>query len=239
MKSTPLSISASARSSQRESFPLHLLLVFVAFAAAAVSQGGYYPPGRSLVTALVFLALVVTLFVHGRSWPQWWPLPATCAALAAWAVVRAAANGSVASAVPTVATLGCVAGVALVVARADAAQRRLCAAITLGVGLLVAVSGWIGVAWRVPSLALATDERLWRATSTLTYANAAAALLAPLSVLSMALMLAQPRSPIRVITTYLLLVGLGATLSRAGVARWSSYQRFRRWTDDIADRATA
>lgn len=199
------------------SLPFHLLIVFVAFAAAVASQGGYYPPGRFLVTALVVLALVVTLHVHGRPGRQWWPLLAACAALAAWAAVRAAAGGSVASAVPTVATLGCVAAAALVVSRTDAAQRELCAGVAVGVGVLVAVSGWVGVAWRVQPLALATDERLWRATSTLTYANAAAALLAPLSVLSVALLLARPRSPVRVVTTYLLLVGLGATLSRAGV----------------------
>ncbi|HET8657818.1 MAG TPA: O-antigen ligase family protein [Micromonosporaceae bacterium] len=198
------------------SLPFHLLLVFVAFAAAVASQGGYYPPGRFLVTALVVLALFVALYAYGRPERWWWPLLAACAALAAWAVVGAAASGSVVSAGPTAATLACVAAAALVVSRADAAQRQLCAGVTLGVGVLVAVSGWVGVAWRVEPFALATDERLWRATSTLTYANAAAALLAPLAVLSVALLLGRPRSLLHLGTTYLLLVGLGATLSRAG-----------------------
>jgi hypothetical protein len=215
------SFSTSAHSVTRGErtalLPLHVLLVVAALAAAVAGQGGYYPPVRLLVSALAVTALIAALWVHGWQRDEAWPLPAACAALAGWTVVRAALDETVGAALPTVATLGCVVAVTLAVRRADAAQRQLCAAAVLGIGALVAVSGWMGVAWRVRPFALATDERLWRATSTLTYANAAAALLASLSVLSIAFLVARPRSLLRAATTYLLLVGLGATLSRAGL----------------------
>jgi hypothetical protein len=204
------------RSDRLAWLPVHLLLIFVALAAAVVSQGGYYPPARTLVTVLVVLAFVVTLAVHPSSWRHAGPLLVSSAALGLWAVVRAGANGTPLSGLPVVATLACVVATVLVVTQADVAQRELCVAVALGVGVLVAVTGWIGVAWRVPAFAWDADERLWRATSTLTYANAAAALLAPLSVLAVALLVGQTRSPVRAVMAYLLLVGLGATLSRAG-----------------------
>jgi len=196
--------------------PLPVLLVIGTVAAAVVGQGGYYPPVRTLVTALAGTALLAALWVRPWTRDEAWLLVA-CGALAGWAVVRAAMDGSVTAAVPTVATLGCVVSVLTVLRRADTAQREICATIATGVGAAVALSGWIGVAWRIQPLASAADDRLWRASSTLTYANAAAALLGALSVLSIALLLARPASLLRATTAYLLMVGLGATLSRAGL----------------------
>jgi O-antigen ligase len=85
----------------------------------------------------------------------------------------------------------------------------------LGVAVLVALVGWVGVAWRVTPWALPT-QGLWRAASTLTYANATAAFLVPLALVAMALLADRPRSLPIGLTVVALLVGLGATLSRAG-----------------------
>jgi hypothetical protein len=104
----------------------------------------------------------------------------------------------------------------MVVRRADAARRQWCAEAMVGIGVLVGVSGWIGTAWRLPPLALASGG-LWRATSTLTYANAAAALLASLSLLAIAILVARGPSLLWAFAVHLLLVGLGATLSRGGL----------------------
>lgn len=197
--------------------PFHILLLLAAVAAGIVAQGGYYPPGRFLVAALVALAFVAALRERAAFDSGGWLLAVACAGLAAWTLARAAVQGSVAAGVPLTLTLACVVAGVLVVQGADAAQRELCAVSAVSVGVLVAFSGWIGVVWRIQPLALATDERLWRATSTLTYANAAAALLAPLAILSMALLVQRPSSSVRLGATFLLLVGLGATLSRGGV----------------------
>jgi hypothetical protein len=50
------------------------------------------------------------------------------------------------------------------------------------IGLVVALTGWLGVAGRVGSWAFQA-QNLWRASSTLTYPNATAAVLAPISLL--------------------------------------------------------
>src|SRR5262249_60489968 len=97
-----------------------------------------------------------------------------------------------------------------------AAARESAAGALIAVGVVVSVTAWVGVAWRVPRFAVLVDHRLWRGASTLTYPNAAAAVLVPLALLVIALLAAQPRSVLRALTAYLLLVGVGTTLSRAG-----------------------
>jgi hypothetical protein len=62
----------------------------------------------------------------------------------------------------------------------------------LAVGVAVAMTGWLGVAlhqrlWGLPS------QGLWRAASTLTYANATAALLVPLALVALARLTAHAR----------------------------------------------
>ncbi|MFD1052488.1 hypothetical protein ACFQ1S_46320, partial [Kibdelosporangium lantanae] len=104
----------------------------------------------------------------------------------------------------------------VVAQRNNAAERAVLASTVVGVGVLVAVSGWIAVVWRIPSWTTVADG-LVRAASTLTYPNASAALLASLSVLSISQQMTRPRSLAQLSATYALLVGLGATLSRAGV----------------------
>ena len=202
-------------------WPLPMLLLVAAVAAGVVAQGGYYPQGRFLVAALAGAALIAALrMAPPRSGWDRWAVPAACAALGGWALARAAAAGSVGAGVPTALTVACVAVGLVVLLRADAAQRELCALSLVGIGVLVAVSGWVGVVWRVPPLALVfeqqTRQQLWRASATLTYPNAAAALLAVLAVLAAALLLARPRSPLRQTAVVLLFVGLAATLSRGG-----------------------
>ncbi|PSL58610.1 O-antigen ligase-like membrane protein [Saccharothrix carnea] len=189
--------------------PHAVLLLLAAIAAAVVAQGGYYLPGRLLAGVLVAAALVLAL----RDRPALEPLSVTCAALAAWAVLRAALDGAVAESLPTVAAIGCLAATAFAARRADARQRELAASALVGVGVLVALTGWAAVVWRIPSWSVVADG-LARAASTLTYPNAAAALLAALAALALAL---HQGSLPHAGASYALLVGLGATLSRAGL----------------------
>jgi O-antigen ligase len=191
----------------------HLLLI-AALAATAVAQGGYHLFGRVLASVLVFLAFLMV--VRDRSWSGMWPVLSASGAVAGWAVVRAIGGGTVTAAIPTMVSVACLVAALGVAQRADAARRELFALAVVGIGVLIAVTGWIAVVWRIPSWATVSGG-LWRAASTITYPNAAGALLASLSMLAISLRLTRPRSLPRSIATCLLLVGLGATLSRAAL----------------------
>ncbi len=136
--------------------------------------------------------------------------------LAAWAVLSATVAGHAAAAGSTVALLGGIVVVLLVCRTTTTAQRDALVGAAVAVGVVAAVTGWVGVAWRVTPWAL-EDGGLWRAATVLTYANATAGLLVPLALVSMARTTCRSRSPVPVACTCLLLVGVGATLSRAGL----------------------
>ncbi|MBY8851233.1 O-antigen ligase family protein [Saccharothrix sp. MB29] len=192
--------------------PHHVLVLLAAVAAAVVAQGGYYLPGRVLSAVLVGVALLLAL----RTRPPVGLLPWTCGALAAWAVLRALPDNGFTSSLPTVLALATLAATAVVAGRADPAQRGLAASALVAVGALVGLTGWAAVVFRVPSWSVVA-EGLTRAAATLTYPNAAAALLAALAVLALALHTADPGSLPLAGASCLMLVGLGATLSRAGL----------------------
>ncbi len=136
-------------------------------------------------------------------------------ALAVWAVISAAIAGDVATARGVVALSGAMAAVLVVCRRTSGAQREVLAGAVVAVGALTALTGWIGVAWRVFPWGL-EDQDLWRAATTIGYANAAAGVLTPLTLLALARLVSRPLAPLDVGVACLLMVGLGATLSRGG-----------------------
>ena len=198
-----------------ESLPLHALLLVVALVVAIAAQGAYYGTGQRTVAGVLLLALVTAL--RARPWsrddallpPVW-----AGAALAGWAAVSAVVAGDITAALPVIALLGGVVVVLLVIRRLTLGQRDALAAAVVVIGVLAAVTGWVGVAWRVTPWAL-VDQGLWRAATTLTYANAAAGLLVPLALLAVARRAARAGVPAAV-AACLLLIGVGATLSRGG-----------------------
>ncbi|MGE3288496.1 MAG: O-antigen ligase family protein, partial [Pseudonocardia sp.] len=134
---------------------------------------------------------------------------------AAWALVR----GDGARGVPAAALAVGLAAAAWAATGLDAASRRVLHAVVIACGLVVAATGWIGVALHLEPLALVSSG-LWRASSTLTYANAAAAFLVAVLLLAVAVVPAtgadRGRRPAPV-TVFVLLLGLAATMSRAGL----------------------
>jgi hypothetical protein len=135
--------------------------------------------------------------------------------LAAWALVDAVLLGVPAAGAAGLALL--LAGVVTTLAtcrRLGAEDRQPLLTGVTAAGLVVALTGWLGVAWRVDSLAWLGDG-IWRASATLTYPNAAAAVLVPLTLVVLARLDRSP-PPLLVVTATGLLSGLAATLSRAG-----------------------
>jgi O-Antigen ligase len=197
--------------------PVHGLLLIVALAAAVVGQGAYYAAGQRLVAAVLLAAVIVALWRHRWSKADLrQAVVVACAALAAWTAVSAAIAGDLAAAVPTVAVLAGLTGVLLVGRRLGRSERDAVAAAIVAIGALAALTGWVGVAWHVRPWAIA-DQGLWRAATTLTYANAASGLLTPLALVALARLVGQPRSLLAAGAACLLLVGVAATLSRGGV----------------------
>ena len=194
------------------------LVLLMALAAAAFGQGAFFSSVRLLIVALIALALALAL--AGRAVPladlhSGFVLAGLL--LASWALVRSAAAGTPGSGLGWALFGAGTAAVVSVSRRLDAASRLMLLDGVLVVGAMVAMTGWLGVAlhlrpWGLPS------EGLWRAASTLTYANATAALLAPLALVALACLTARPRSAFLCLVAVCLLTGAGATLSRAGIA---------------------
>jgi hypothetical protein len=207
---------APSRSDTATALPIHVLILVAALAAAILGQGAYYSTGQQVVAVTLALALIAAL----RTWP--WSRSDTrlgplvgCAVLAGWAVLSAAFAGRIVSARATVAMLVGVAAVLVICRRSTPTQRDALAGAAVAIGTLAAATGWIGVAWRHTPWAL-PDQGLWRAATTFSYANAAAGLLVPLALLALAQRVARPRSQPLALAGCLLLVGVGATLSRGG-----------------------
>lgn len=192
--------------------PIHSLVLVTALAAAVANQGGYYRMAQWPLALLVGAA--VSLALRAQRWSRqdsrFWPLWAGVA-LAVWALVRAALAQDVGAALPTVALLAGVIAV-VAVARRTSDVDALAVAL-LVVGAVVALTGWVGVAWRVSPLAL-EDQALWRGATSLTYANAAGALLAVLAMLALGRLVDRRTSLPSTLLTCLLFLGVAATLSR-------------------------
>ncbi len=108
-----------------------------------------------------------------------------------------------------------IAAVAVAVAGLAARARTVLTAVVIAAGLSVAATGWAGVAWHIEPLALVSSGR-WRASSTLTYANASAAFLVTALFVTAAAAERLGAGRARLVTVALL-VGLLATMSRAGL----------------------
>ncbi len=193
--------------------PASTLFLIAALTAAVVQQGAYYWRGQAVVATLLGLSVLLAVADRTKAYRDlrlsFWAL----VLLAAWALVRGALAGDPLLAAGTVAlVLGLLAVVAV---SHRTGEREVLALAVVAVGAQVALTGWVGVVWRISPLAH-EDQGLWRAATTVTYPNAAAGLLAPLALLALGRS-AGLRNRVWSVASWALLVGVGATLSRAGV----------------------
>jgi hypothetical protein len=198
------------------------LLLLVAVAVGLLGQGAYYGPAQRLVGLLMVAATLLAMVARPPDRDDVRRLPVVPAlALCVWALADAVLLG-----IPPAGAAGLVLLVAGVLAvlsvcrRLGQEDRELLVAGVAATGLVVALTGWLGVAWRVDGLAWVGDG-IWRASATLTYPNAAAAVLAPTALVVLARLEGAPRSLPPVLVATGLLAGLAATLSRAGVAAFA------------------
>jgi hypothetical protein len=178
-------------------------------------QGAYQQGIQVFVAALLSAAFVLALMAGRIRDVPWMPVAAG-SLLAGWVVIDAAIHGSVWDSAGVVLLLGGM-GVALLVCRgANESSREVLLYGLLGAGLLIALSGWLGVVLHSEPLAV-VSQGLWRASSTLTYPNATAAVLTVLVLLVVARLTAEPHRPMLNVTAAGLLIGGAATGSRAGL----------------------
>jgi hypothetical protein len=194
------------------------LVLLGALAAAALGQGAVFSTMQWLVAALIAVAFAVAIGARPFSVAE------ACngvviagLSLAIWALLRAAQAGTLATGSSWALFGAGTAAAVSVCRRLDTATRETLLGGAFAVGTVVAATGWLGIAlhersWGLPS------QGLWRAASTLTYANATAAFLVPLALVALSRLAAAPRSAYLSLAATSLLAGAGATLSRAGAA---------------------
>ena len=194
-----------------------VLLLIAALAAAVTAQGGYHRPEQWPVGVLLAAAVAVALWQRPRvGGGRGGAGPRRVRALGGSILASAAFAGDIGHALPPLALLAGLAAVVVVGQRMVPGEQDALVAGVLAIGGLAAMTGWVGVVWHLRPLAL-PSQRLWRSATTLTYPNAAAALLVPLALLAVRWRCAGrtrdwPARHLRV------LLGLAATLSRGGLA---------------------
>jgi hypothetical protein len=194
------------------------LVLLGALAAAAFGHGAFFSTTQWLVAGLIIASFALALSAHPPALAELrGGVIVVGLSVAIWAVLRAAQTGTPAAGL-TWALFG--AGTAAVVSlcrRLDLGSRETLLGGAFVVGIIVAATGWLGAGfhhrpWGLPS------QGLWRASSTLTYANATAALLVPLALAALARLASAPGPAHLSLAATGLLAGAGATLSRAGAA---------------------
>ncbi|MDQ1521042.1 MAG: hypothetical protein QOI55_2115, partial [Actinomycetota bacterium] len=191
-------------------------LVVLTVAYAALAHGAYYASELRVVLVLVVAALsAAAIAVPLRRADLDAPvLAAGCLAL--WYVVAGIVAHHPGGAIPAVELLAALAALVTIVRRADDREREFLLFGLLAVGAVVALAGWSGVAWHQTPRALA-DDGLWRAASTITYANVTGALTGALGLVACARVSYGVNTRVHALLAFVLLTGAFATASRGAL----------------------
>ncbi len=198
-----------------------MLALLTGLGLATISQGGFHAGGQIALAAVLAAAVALSWRAAARGVGVRCllsPLPACCAAAAVWLAGRGVLAGAILPAARAVGTLAVVV-VAVVVCRQAGSRATLATVPTaiISMGLVVALSGWVGVAFHLRPWAM-SGMTTWRASSTITYPNAAAALLVPALLVLVARLAAAPHDRFAATAATVVAAGAAATQSRAGAA---------------------
>jgi hypothetical protein len=179
--------------------------------AATFREGAFYPADAALVLT-VSLAVMVA-FLWARPDRRSVAVVATMSALALWWLIRALAQGRPGAFLPLGASMIGFSCAFLATRRLDEKYRVLATQLVVAVGAVSAAAGLLATTARWYPLAMPA-QNLWRLSTTLTYSNAAGALLAVALLVGLGL---EPRARITRLMVCLCAAGLVATQSRGAV----------------------
>jgi O-antigen ligase len=202
------------RSEAAESASLILLLVALVY--AAVAHGGFHATELVIVVVLIAVALACALRATPLRWSDVGAPTVAAAALAAWYVIAGVAAGHLSGAGPAVGLLFGAAATVAIVRRVDVGGREFVLVGVLVVGALVALCGWIGVAFHRGPWAI-EDNGLWRAASTITYANATGGFCGAMALVALDRVVVGVSRRLSAALAMVCLVGLLATASRGAI----------------------
>ena len=191
-------------------------MLVAAVSYSTVAQGAFYAHQFRVLALLVGVALALAVVLGRREAGPVHPCPWMLGGLAGVAVVSGWSSGNLAGAAPTLALLGVLWAAFAVARRAGPVQREAVVTALVALGVAAAATGVAAVALRRPPLAL-VDEGLWRASSTLTYANATAGFLLVPLFLALGRVVHGRQPGWSSLAAYALVVGLLSTLSRGGM----------------------
>jgi hypothetical protein len=163
------------------------LVLLAALAIGLLRQGAAFTAGQVAVGLFLAAALLLALDGHPASLADLRrpPVPALLG-LGAWALLDAALHDSPDRGVaPALLVAGLVAVFAVCRRLPDAGRQILLYGI-VATALVVAATGWLGLAFRITPWRW-DAQGVWRASSTLTYPNATAAVLVMVALLVLAL----------------------------------------------------
>lgn len=179
--------------------------------AATFRQGGFYPADAALVL-VVSLVVAVGLLASGPD-RRAVAVAVAIGGLALWWLIRGLAQGRVGSFLPLGASMVAFVSAFLATRRLRATYRVLATQLVVAVGAVSAAAGLLATTARWYPLAMPA-QNLWRLSTTLTYANAAGALLAVALLAGLGL---EQRARTTQLMVCLCAAGLVATQSRGAV----------------------
>ena len=177
--------------------------------AATFRQGAFYPADAALVLVVSLVVGVGLLF--SRPDRRAVAVAVAVGALALWWLIRALAQDRVGSFLPLGASMVAFASAFLATRRLRSEYRVLATQLVVAVGAVSAAAGLVATAARWFPLAMPA-QNLWRLSTTLTYSNAAGALLAVALLVGLGL---EQRARTTQLMVCLCAAGLVATQSRA------------------------
>jgi hypothetical protein len=180
-------------------------------AAATFREGAFYPADAALV--LTVSLAVMAAFLWARPDRRSVAVVATMSALALWWLIRAWAQGRPGAFLPLGASMIGFSGAFLATRRLDEKYRVLATQLVVAVGAVSAAAGLLATTDRWYPLAMPA-QNLWRLSTTLTYSNAAGALLAVALLVGLGL---EQRAHTTRLMVCLCAAGLVATQSRGAV----------------------